>query len=314
MTNFTIDGLSWGSLRGSQYAQLYPRNIRAMILDGVVDHSLDTNQNTFSQTVGLGLAQRKWLDWAGNNASSPLHGRNVVKLYNDLIKRASKTPIPAPGTKAGYATASDIRGYFFDPPNYPYNWVADTAVLKEVLDNNNASAIVPDGPPGPVYQSVTYSQLGIGCNDWPYKQSWNDFRQEEWLNSAYSIGPQINWNFMNTGCRKWPTARNSNPPGPLCVENPSAPILLVNALWDPAVGYDQALNVHRHIEKSVLLTRHGEGHGSWAFAYPETLTAMKEYLKDVKVPTKLLTDAPRSEVNTDFEILGWSKEYFNNAM
>jgi pimeloyl-ACP methyl ester carboxylesterase len=36
----SADALSWGTQFASQYAHLFPNNIRAMILDAIVDHSV----------------------------------------------------------------------------------------------------------------------------------------------------------------------------------------------------------------------------------------------------------------------------------
>jgi hypothetical protein len=49
------------------------------------------------------------------------------------------------------------------------------------------------------------------------------------------------------------------------IPSTSAPVLLVHALWDDATPYGWALEVNRKINGSVLLTRAGEGHGSWDY-------------------------------------------------
>ena len=39
------------------------------------------------------------------------------------------------------------------------------------------------------------------------------------------------------------------------------PVLLMNGMHDPATGYEWAKGVHRQIDRSVLLTYDGWGHG-----------------------------------------------------
>ena len=91
------------------------------------------------------------------------------------------------------------------------------------------------------------------------------------------------------------------------VRNASAPILLVNALWDPATGYDGMLNVHEQIEGSMVLTRYGQGHGSLAF--PKTREVMYEYLISGRAPEEgdLLVDEPVAKVEGEFELQGWGR-------
>lgn len=309
------DGLSWGTLRGSRYAQMYPRNIRAMILDAVVDHSITRSQFATSESLTFGLTQRRMLDWMGTNKTSPLQGRDAVQIYHEIIRRANKSPYPAPGTKAGYVTANDLRRAIFESVQTPSTWLETAAALKEIHDENNVTAVAPALQP--LESGVAFANLAIACNDWPYKQSWAEYRQQEFLNAAYSLDPQSSTaaRVWDLACQKWPTARNSDPAGHVCVDNPSAEILLVNALWDPATGYDQALNMHKKIERSFLLTRYGEGHGSWNSAgFPETFQAMQDYIRNLKLPQKLLTDVPKAEVDTDFEMFPWSELSFNTTM
>jgi hypothetical protein len=54
----------------------------------------------------------------------------------------------------------------------------------------------------------------------------------------------------------------------------------------------------------VLVTRYGEGHGS--FGWPATKAVMDKYYIDLEVPgsESMLVDSPVSNMRTDFERLG----------
>lgn len=66
--------------------------------------------------------------------------------------------------------------------------------------------------------------------------------------------------FAVTSCLGWPTGVN-NPQHRLKVRN-APPLLMLNALHDPATGYNWAVNAHRQMRgTAVLVTYEGWGHG-----------------------------------------------------
>ena len=306
------DGLSWGSLRGSQYAQIYPDHINTMVLDGIVDHSMTVTQFTASEAHSYSATQRRMLEWVASNSTSAMHGRDMVTLFHELIDGVNQNPIHMPECARSEQcfpsiNDDDIRNYAFRSANGPILWPQFALDMKEAIDNNNFSAFVY--PLSTSETSIANSMFGIACQDWDFPKTWTDYRQTQYLNSAFSTDPQgpIGARMWAVGCPNWPT-KKSNPPAPLRIENKdSAKIMLVNSLWDPATGYDQALNVHDQIDNSVLVTRYGEGHGSWE--WPETRKIIDEYLIEgsLRDQDDLLFDRPFRTWETDFEMLNWSE-------
>ena len=62
------------------------------------------------------------------------------------------------------------------------------------------------------------------------------------------------------------------------------PILLVGGTNDPATPYAWAEAVHTQLEGSVLLTRNGNGHGSYGTSLCATLAEIR-YLNDLTIPS-----------------------------
>ena len=107
-------------MRGYMYAEQYPNSIRAIVLDGLVDHNRSTIDFTNSESNGFSLTQRRMLEWMSANTTSALHGRDVVDLYRELVERADKNAIPAPScvkseTCRAEVTGDDILGSQFQP-------------------------------------------------------------------------------------------------------------------------------------------------------------------------------------------------------
>lgn len=66
--------------------------------------------------------------------------------------------------------------------------------------------------------------------------------------------------------------------------------------------------VHRQIDHSVLLTRYGEGHGSWED--DATFEIMFDYLAHLNLPEgdSPIVGQPTSSVEWDFERMGWDRK------
>ncbi|WP_262401727.1 alpha/beta hydrolase [Actinomadura sp. CNU-125] len=78
----------------------------------------------------------------------------------------------------------------------------------------------------------------------------------------------------------------ANPQHRLDVRGLRTPILLSNALHDPASGYDWATNVSRQLgREGVLLTYEGAGHGSYGRS-DCTQGTIDRYLIDLEVPAR----------------------------
>jgi pimeloyl-ACP methyl ester carboxylesterase len=290
------------------YAHLYPDNIRTMILDAVVDHSLSEVVFSASEAASYSITQRRMFDWMSKNSSSALHGRDVAVEFSDLVQRLDDKPIAIQecvesGACLPDLTGDSIRHATFSPVNNPNQWLSYALSLKQVIDDDNATSIaypISDADTG-----TGNSMWGIACQDYQWPDTWTQFRDLQYVHASYSPGPggPVGARLWSLGCPRWPT-EVTNPVSSLRTKNISAPIMIVNALWDPVTGIDQALNMHHQLEGSVLVTRYGEGHGS--FGWPVTKAVMDRYFIDVEVPETgtMLVDSPVSHMKTDFERLG----------
>ena len=78
----------------------------------------------------------------------------------------------------------------------------------------------------------------------------------------------------------------ANPQHRLKVHGLSTPVLLANAIHDPATGYDWARSVERQLGRyGVLLTYEGWGHGSYNSS-PCMQTTIDAYLVSRQVPER----------------------------
>lgn len=254
------------------------------------------------------MTQRRMLEWMEKSPDSVLQGRNVQKLWADLIEKADESPIPAPDCAKSNAcspevTGNDLRGAAFNPTNNPdFFWEGYAELYRLAFDDNNVTALSPKYLTPETEIQGYGSQLAIICQDWDWKSlsSWPEFEKLQYMSASMTLDTQSTTGarIWALGCATWPT-KVRNPPKELKVQKTSNPILFVHALWDPATGYDAAISVHRQFKGSLFVTRYGEGHGSeWD---PGTVKVMIEYLVEpaaMDPEESLVTSAPASTMLT----------------
>lgn len=101
-------GVSYGTVLGSVYRQLYPAHVRSMVLDGAVDANLPLATDA---TLEAPAIQKALLHVLGNCATTPgcTLGPNAVTFYKQLGARLTQHPLPAPGNGDNVAvTAGDL--------------------------------------------------------------------------------------------------------------------------------------------------------------------------------------------------------------
>ncbi|MFZ0666685.1 MAG: alpha/beta fold hydrolase [Acidimicrobiales bacterium] len=89
-------GLSYGTVLGSVYRQLFPSHVRSMVLDGAVDLNLSLASEATEEAPSIQTVLEHDLNSCTEMASCPL-GADPVAFYRDLQQRLSRAPLPAPG-------------------------------------------------------------------------------------------------------------------------------------------------------------------------------------------------------------------------
>lgn len=283
-------GLSYGSQIGAQYAQLFPENIRAMALDGIVQHSQSASSNILIEGTAHEAALRSFFKWASTDDESALKGQDVEKLWYDLLKTAADNPIPAPRCQDAEngppfcrenVTEEDIRRF---PQGYlNRGFVVYIANSLAEASEGDASGI-SRGLSVDIYQPANFAGVTIGCLDWPSTaSSFQEFQEKMRIGERFAPltkGASQSYE-LQASCVGWPI-KATNPPAKLNIQT-KAPILLVNSIGDPSTSYTWAVGMLEEIQNSVLLTRNGDRHTSWD-RNGATTKAMVDFLISAKLP------------------------------
>jgi pimeloyl-ACP methyl ester carboxylesterase len=284
----TYLGFSYGTYLGQMYAHLFPTHVRALSLDAVVDPAISLNDLDLAQVVGFEQNLRTFLaDCTARKAASPpcewaQSGDPYAKLLA-LMQRLDTSPMQV-GNRLltrGLAMTGVLWRVYYQP-----TWPLLEAELAQIDRGNGALLLASaddyngrnaDGS----YTNELDANNSVNCLDHPVP---TDIAAYDSLGPAFASASQFfgPWSqYSALTCAYWPV-KPTQTIGPLRADG-APPILLVGGTNDPATPYAWAQGVHEQLVGSVLLTRRGNGHGS----YGESLCATQAenaYLINLTLP------------------------------
>jgi pimeloyl-ACP methyl ester carboxylesterase len=295
----TFLGLSYGSMLGAQYAALFPTSIRAMALDGALDHDVSEITMLADEVSTYEVSFDRFIAWCAEETKCLLHGQDVGRMFDDLVARADQTPLPAPACANGSASkpcrptvnGEDLRFSVQDflilkPPRPDLQSEGWNDLAKGLQKAAAGDAGLLSPAIATSSTDLLYPGLAIACLDFPAgSKSYDDVAAREELGKVlapHMRGASQTWTII-TGCLGWP-APLVNPPH-LAGVHGAPPILIVNSTHDPSTSYRWAVGLFTQIDNSVLVTRVGDGHTSYLLPSPsQTKDAIDHYLLTTETP------------------------------
>ena len=302
----TYVGLSYGTLLGQTYANLFPDRIRAMLLNGVVDATKDSKgaeARTASDVSSADPVFARFLalcDAAGPERCALAGGRHTAaERFQRLVERAKRAPIPAPGARPPLSSRQELSYgdtllSQFQPLRAPRLWPANAADIDaalrgdgSALENGAGGFTAPGGWAG------TTTSAAISCADAPAHRelrAWPSVIKR--FERAGRLSGRVQGWWRWAPCAAWPVRGEDNYRGPWNASTPN-PILLINSTFDPNTGYAKAVHAEQYLGNAVLLTQEGYGHLSFQNPSACVDEAMVDYL------TELITPPPGTVCQSD---------------
>jgi pimeloyl-ACP methyl ester carboxylesterase len=274
---------------GSLYAERYPSHIRAMALDGGLDRGLSEPEMLAEEARTSESEFVRWAEWCKGSAECPLHGRDVLGIWDRLIARANRSPIPAPKfnrdvtgeeiqlpTEASYLLSKRPNAFF------AISWLSLGPAIDNALRGDASQFTGPMAASPP--DNPAYGARAISCLDFPVQAS-NFAEFSDRIRIARIIAPHLGGATVTGGiiaqCSGWPRPPTDPRHSPRITDVP--PALIVNATHDPSTSYTWALSMQAQLPGSVLLTRDGDGHTSYPSS-PCAQRAIDRYLVNLVLP------------------------------
>ena len=242
----TYIGLSAGTFIGQTYADMFPRRVRALVLDGVVDpvaYTRGTEAGYANQLADTDRGFEGFLSLCESAGPGPLRiGRRAVPWRHasmQLLADLRRAPIPAPSADPpGELTYGDaLSAILIEMSSGPSTW-PDLAAQLEQAARGDGSALATKGR---LLTAAFSSQdaapglaaVGLTCADSPARQgpgAWRDVLDR--LTDVSSIyGPVITW-WRWAPCASWPARSADRYTGPWNTETRN-PVLVIGTRFDP---------------------------------------------------------------------------------
>ncbi|HEY2673371.1 MAG TPA: alpha/beta hydrolase [Rugosimonospora sp.] len=282
----TYLGYSYGSLLGATYAQLFPKNIRAMVLDGAIDPTANTVASVEGQAQGFEHAYDEFAAWCRERSCAA--GADPRATLTTLLNTAKTSP--ARGSDGRTATGGWILTGVAESLYSQEEWPLLGQALGDLTSGNPtkifqlADAYAERDPSGH-YTNMFDIFNTVECDDDNSGETIDQARalQSQWRTKYPIFGTQMALGLIS--CAVWPAKRDPYPTGK-AVGAP--PIVVIGTTNDPATPYEQTAKLAGMLGVGQVLTWQGEGHT----AYPQTeciRQAVDGYLTNLTVPAAGLT-------------------------
>jgi pimeloyl-ACP methyl ester carboxylesterase len=287
----TYLGYSYGTLLGATYAQLFPKNIRALVLDGAVDPQQSSKDSSEGQARGFERAFTNFATWCTSHTAQCPIAPDARAAVTTALQAARVAPVSQAGGRkatAGWVFTA-VTSSLYSEQRWP-ELAASLAALKRgdpkgIFELADSYA---ERDKNGKYSNLFDANLAVNCADDDKSITVEEARklQGEWRVKYPLFGASLALNLI---CAQWPGKRD---PYPVGRANGAPPILVVGTKGDPATPYEQTPALASMLGVGQVLTWEGEGHT----AYPQTRcinTAVNDYLVSLKMPTIGLTCPPQ---------------------
>ena len=250
----TYYGFSYGTFIGATYAEMFPDQVRALVLDGPVDPALDFGEFVNTQSAASQSELDEFL--SACRAESCQFGQrdDPHQAFDALMERFDRGPID--GVTAPVALAAVYQALVVD----------DDFALELIL------TLAQQGTTEPMAQAGSWATDAraldgydaVNCLDYPMPRTAEGFA--EVADEAAQVAPDIGaWNtYTYFECAFWPVDAQ-RVPASIHAEG-APPILLFASTGDPSTPYDWGVSLSDQLESGILVTREGDGHTSFHFS------------------------------------------------
>lgn len=281
-------GASYGTELGAVYAQLFPKKVGRMVLDGAVDPSLGAADSSLGQTTGFQRAVQAYAEDCVKDSDCPL-GTDVdagLAKIADLLKQLDGSPMKAVADRqltegqAFYGIAVTL----YDKSTWPYLSQALTAAFKGdgrvlLLLSDAYFERTQDGSYSGNLGQVIYA---VNCLDASERltQAQTEALIPRFEKVSPVFGRSLAWGALN--CTDWPI-KATNPLPKITAEG-APPILVLGTTRDPATPYEWAKSLASQLSSGVLVSREGDGHTAYSSGNDCITEAVDAFFTQGKVP------------------------------
>ncbi|MFF9854028.1 alpha/beta hydrolase [Streptomyces litmocidini] len=280
----TYVGWSYGTSLGTSYAEQFPRRVRAMVLDGAVDPSLDWRQRVLNQSTGFRDAVEEYADSCADVVGEACPGTTpgeIRALVDRLLDRTRREPLPVDGSgegldAAGLVSALSLSMY---TPEAQWEGLSEALRAADGGDGTKLAALAAGDEDATDTDTDADTDAGPAASEGPTDDVPEDngdaaLMAVDCLDVPHPRGAQAYWDALAPAdkaagvygtsgvtselvCEDWPTGARR----PHRVHAPGVPpVLVVGTTGDPATPYQEAVSLARQFPGGMLLSFEAPGH------------------------------------------------------
>jgi pimeloyl-ACP methyl ester carboxylesterase len=282
-------GASYGTELGAVYADLFPKEVGRMVLDGALDPSVGSKALSLGQLRGFQRATDSFIEDCINRDGCAV-GPTLQDAENQLSQLLSDIDAKPLPTQSGrdltesLATTGMLAAMYSQASGWPslrlglsQAFNGDGTVLLALAD-----AYAERNPDGSYASNVNSAFPAISCTDRPDSASIAQIRRV--IPTYEKISPVFGRSFAWAGlsCRNWPV-KHGDLPATVKAKG-SNPIVVIGTTRDPATPYAWAVRMARSLDHGVLISRNGDGHTGYNSGNDCVDQAVDDYLIAGDVP------------------------------
>jgi pimeloyl-ACP methyl ester carboxylesterase len=283
----TYLGYSYGTRLGSTYAEDFPQNVRALVLDGALDPNQSTIDRSVAQAAGFQAAFDAFAAECTGRKGCPLgpdRGQAVAR-FQALIRPLIDRPLPVGNRRLSYTDAiTGVVQALYDSSSWP----ALAQGLSSLAKGDGTLLLVladiyEDRQPDGTYGNSLEAFEAISCVDEQRitdPAAIADGAARELAAAPYKDagrGPVA----ARDKCAFWPVPPTSTPHRPQVAGLP--PVVVVSTTGDPATPYPAGVDLAAALG-GTLLRVEGDRHGAVLAGNACVDDAVSAYLVDLTVP------------------------------
>lgn len=284
----TYLGYSYGTFIGAKYAEAFPANVRALVLDGAVDPAQGAVEGAVAQNAGFQLAFDAFAEYCATQPDCALGTDPAAasETFQSLVRPLYDTPAPAgAGRTIGYndALTGTVQALYSEQL-----WPALAQGLANLRDGDGELLMLladlyesrePDGS----YTNSLEAFPVISCLDEDRVTDPEVFLEID--TRAREVAPFADDgrgpSAARTSCAFWPVPPTTEPQLP-DVEG-LAPVLVISVTGDPATPYEAGVRLAEQIG-ARLLSVEGNQHTVALTGEPCVDDLVNAYLIDLALP------------------------------
>ncbi|TXL91448.1 alpha/beta hydrolase [Streptomyces sp. IB2014 016-6] len=282
-------GASYGTFLGATYAELFPKRVGRLVLDGAMDPSLPADEMNRDQTAGFETAFSAFAADCVKQPDCPLgtvSAADAAQRMKSFFDTLDSEPVPTgePRELGESLATTGVINAMYDESGWP--GLRDS--LTSAMDGDGSGLLAladsyyereGDGS----FSNLMYANAAVNCLDLPAafnKPADVDAAAPSFQEASPVFGTALAWAGLN--CAYWPTEATGTPHRIAAKGAP--PILVVGTTRDPATPYKWAQSLAEQLASGVLLTYDGDGHTAYGRGSDCVDTAINTYLLEGTPP------------------------------